>query len=422
MKIKIKELDIEQVEALPEYKRLRPKKPSRLLNAVINIASIPDYIATRFSYRKINMERLGKGEPCLYLMNHSSFIDLKIAARMLRGTRYNIVSTLDTFVGKRMLMQHIGCIPTTKFVTDINLVRDMVHITKEMKNSVLMFPEAGYSFDGTATTLPDSLGRLLKHLSVPVVMIRSYGAFSRDPLYNGLKLRRVKVTAEMEYLLSPKEINEKSAEELNKIINGQFSFDSFRWQQENGIRITEDFRAEGLSRVLYKCPHCEKEDSMQSHGTLIECAACGKAYELDELGYLRAKDGETKFSHVPDWFRWQRECVRRELTEGTYGFDLPVDIYMLVDHKALYKVGDGRLTHSREGFHLVGCDGKIDYKHRPTSSYSLNADYFWYEIGDMISIGTYKKQYYCFPRGGVNVVTKMRLATEELYKLVRTRK
>ena len=39
----------------------------------------------------------------------------------------------------------------------------------------------------------------------------------------------------MEYLLSPEEIKEKSSEELNAILAEQFSFDSFRWQQENGI-------------------------------------------------------------------------------------------------------------------------------------------------------------------------------------------
>ncbi len=422
MKIKIKDMSYEDVCALPEYKRLRPKKPNILFRTVVRVASMPDLIATRFSYKKISMERLGRREPCLYLMNHSSFIDLKIASKMLYPRPYNIVSTLDAFVGKKWLMHNIGCVPTTKFVSDISLVRDMVHITKDLGCSVLMYPEAGYSFDGTSTTLPDSLGQCLKLLKVPVVMIRTYGAFSRDPLYNGLRLRRVNVSAEMEYILSPDEIAEKSVAELNEIINGQFSFDGFRWQQENGIRITEKTRAEGLSRVLYKCPHCRREDSMRASQSTIECTACGKKYELDELGYIRAVEGDTEFSHVPDWFTWQRECVREELLRGEYSIDVPVDIYMLVNHKALYRVGNGRLKHNEDGFCLIGCDGKLEYTQKPKMSYSLNSDYFWYEIGDMISIGTYKKQFYCFPRGVGDIVTKMRLAAEEMYKLYKTKK
>ena len=54
---------------------------------------------------------------------------------------------------------------------------------------------------------------------------------------------------------------------------------------------------------------------------------------------------------------------------------------------------------------------------KPTASYSLNADYYWYEIGDMIGIGNMKAAYYCFPKNKGDIVAKTRLATEELYKL-----
>lgn len=113
-----------------------------------------------------------------------------------------------------------------------------------------MFPEASYSFDGTATPLPDSLGKCLKMLGVPVAMIRTYGAFARDPLYNNLKLRQVDVSADVEYLLSPEEISQHTPAELNEILKKCFSFDNFRWQQENRISITEDFRADCLNGTL----------------------------------------------------------------------------------------------------------------------------------------------------------------------------
>ena len=49
----------------------------------------------------------------------------------------------------------------------------------------------------------------------------------------------------------------------------------------------------------------------------------------------------------------------------------------------------------------------------------LYADYFWYELGDMICIGDRDVLYYCFPQGNGDVVAKTRLAAEELYKLKR---
>ena len=369
-----------------------------------------------FKYEKIGMEKLSKKEPALILMNHSSFIDLKIASALLFPRRYNIVMTSDGFVGKNLLMRLIGCIPTQKFVGDSVLVRDILHCVKKNKTSILMYPEASYSFDGTATTLPESLGKLVKKLGIPVVMIKTFGAFSYDPLYNGLQIRKTKISATQEYLLSSDDIKEKSFEEINEIINREFSFDNFKWQQENGVKITEDFRADFLNRVLYKCPHCNSEGKTEGKGITLTRKNCGKVYELTEDGFMKAQVGETEFPHIPDWYKWEREKVKEEILSGEYNLDTAVDIYMMIDSKCVYNIGEGRLTHNKDGFHLVG-EGGLDYRQEPKVSYSLYADYYWYEIADVICIGNSKALYYCLPKEKGDIVAKTRLATEELYKL-----
>ena len=419
MKIKVTDKSYEEVMALPREEHRKPLKPSIFFRTLLKLLSSADLKATNFHCRSIGMERLGADEPCLILMNHSSFIDLKIASTILYPRPFNIVCTSDGFVGKEWLMRHLGCIPTQKFVSDLGLVRDMVYTVKELHSSVLMYPEASYSFDGTATPLPESIGKCVKMLGVPLVMIRTYGAFARDPLYNGLQLRKVDVSADMEYLLSPQEIAKASTAEINTLLAERFSFDNFRDQQEQQIRITEPFRADGLNRVLYKCPHCGNEGAMTGKGTTLTCNSCGKTYLLTETGFLEAQEGETEFSHIPDWYRWERSCVRQELLDGSYRLDIPVRICMLVDSRSIYRVGEGRLIHTREGFHLSGCEGRLDYRQKPTSSYSLYSDYFWYELGDMICIGNSKALYYCFPTGQQDVVAKTRLAAEELYKLTK---
>ena len=354
--------------------------------------------------------------PCLILMNHSSFIDLKIASKIFFPKPYCIVSTTDGLVGKAWLMKKLGCIPTQKYVSDISLITDMIHALKKEKVSVLMFPEAGYSFDGCSTILPPGFGRLIKKLNVPVVSVITDGAFLRQPLYNELKIRKVKVTAQVECIFSKEETQSLSAEEIDTRINDIFSFDNFKTQYENKIEINEPYRANGLNRILYKCPHCLEEQKTVGKGTILKCTACNKEYEMDKYGRLCAKNGETEFSHIPDWYNWQRECVKKELTDGSYKLDTEVEIAILTDYKALYKVGSGRLVHSSDGFELTGCDGKLNFKQSPLFSFSLNADYYWYEIGDVICIGNKDRLFYCFPKDK-DIVTKARLATEELYKL-----
>ena len=426
MKTTVKNMDFDKVAALPRYAHKAPRKPNLFWRTLIRLLTVFGLMGTKFKYESERMELLGKDEPCLILMNHSCFLDMQIAYRILYPRAFNIICTSDAFVGfgglMGWLMRTIGCVPTQKFVTDIGLIQDMNYCFKNLGTSILMYPEASYSFDGTATALPRKMGVLLKKFDVPVVMIETFGAFSRNPLYNELQVRKgVPVSAKVKLLYTREEIKEKSVKELSDGLDQAFSFDHFKWQKEQGLEIHDDFRADGLNRILYKCVHCGAEGEMVGKGTTLTCGHCGKQWELTPLGELKALEGQTEFAHIPDWYSWERDQVRQEIEDGTYKLDVDVDIAMLVDFKAIYKVGSGHLVHDRQGFRLTGCDGRLDYSQKPQACYGLYADYYWYEIADTICIGDNEHLYYCFPKDGIPVA-KARLAVEEMYKLYKARK
>ena len=425
MKTTVKTADYSEVISRPRPARENPIRPNLFWRCLIRLVTVFGMLGTGFTLKKEGMEQLGR-EPCLILMNHSCFLDLQIAYRALFPRPFCIVCTGDGFVGMgglmNWLMRHIGCIPTCKFVTDVGLIRDMQYALREKHASVLMFPEASYSFDGRATALPRKMGVLLKKLDVPVVMIETFGAFSRNPLYNELQIRkRVKVSATMRCLYTRQQVRQLGVQELSDGLDEAFSFDHFRWQKEQGLLIEDPFRADGLSRILFQCAHCGTLGRMQGRGTRLTCGHCGKGYTLMPLGELRADDGQTEFSHIPDWSAWERQCVRQEILDGSYRLDVPVDIAMMVDYSAIYRVGSGRLVHDSTGFHLTGCDGRLEYHQKPQSCYGLYADYYWYEIADVICIGINDTLYYCFPKGG-DVVARTRIAAEEMYKLYKARR
>ena len=400
----------------PRLKHKKPLKPSRFLATVVRIVSAPTLKKINFSYTTERMELVGK-QPCLILMNHSSFTDMKLAFGIFYPRRLGIVTSVDAMSGiLGKLMRLLGCTPTHKYVPDISLISDIKYMLRENKTSVLMYPEAGYSFDGRTTTLPRGLGVLMKRLGVPVVTVITQGAFHRDPLYNMLQIRDVKVSAHVKCIATPEEIKEKSVEELDALLDEAFSFDNFAWQRDNRISVDVPFRADGLHKILYKCPNCNEENRTEGKGTSLTCHACGKKWEMDEYGQLSAVGAETEYPHIPDWYTWQRECVRRELEDGTYLLDEEVDIAVQVNLDCVCRIGAGRLTHDLNGFRLVGGDGKLDYKQSAVFSHTLYSDYHWYEIGDVISIGDNEISYFCFPKKAVSV-TKARLATEELYKM-----
>lgn len=417
--MKIKETDkpyfeVCKLEAEPHK---MPIKQKAFWRGLIKCLSKGEMKAVSFSYKETGMERLGKDEPALILMNHSSFTDLQIVGTVFSDRQYHIVCTNDGFVGKNNLMRKIGCIPAKKFINDPVLVKDMKYCFDKLGSSVVMYPEASYSFDGTQTPLPKSMVKCIRMMKVPVVMVRTTGAFMRDPLYNNLQKRNVKVSADIKYLLSKEDIEKKSLSEIEEILEKEFSYNHFKEQFESNIIVNEDFRADGLHRVLYKCPACGQEGKMFGKGIVIGCKNCNKEYELLENGKIHALDERTEFEFVPDWYAWERAEVRKEIEQGKYLLDTDVNIKMLVDLKSIYSVGEGHLRHTKDGFELKGCDGQLEYTQSGKASYSLYSDYFWYEIGDMISIGNNSAQYYCFPKDQEHaIVAKARLATEEIYK------
>ena len=212
-----------------------------------------------------------------------------------------------------------------------------------------------------------------------------------------------------------------------------FSRNTYKRRAENNVYLTIRYnltrKLTGLKQRMqqkkyyrfYKCPNCGAENRMEGKGTELICHSCGNEWYMDEFGQLSAKSGTTHFSHIPDWYTWQRECVRKELEDGTYLLDTDVDIAVQVNLDGVCMIGGGHLIHNLDGFHLTNNDGTLDYHQSALASHTLYSDYYWYEIGDVIGIGNNEFSYFCFPKASVSV-TKARLAVEELYKLNKARK
>ena len=74
MKIITKKISYDELLAIPEEMHKKPRKqPAWVRPALKWISKIP-LTDNHFTYEKIGMEKLGKNEPCIVLMNHSSFI------------------------------------------------------------------------------------------------------------------------------------------------------------------------------------------------------------------------------------------------------------------------------------------------------------------------------------------------------------
>ena len=408
---------------MQNFERFDMKKPPVrtrwFLRPLTYILSMPDVWKHKNKLTKIGTEELKP--PVVLLCNHNAFMDFKVATKAIFPWRANYVVAIDGFIGREKLLRDVGCICKRKFTNDIILVKQLIHTIKNGDVAVI-YPEARYSLCGTTAVLPESLGKLCKLLKAPVVVLICHGHHVNSPFWN-LHDRNVHPTeAEFKLLFTAEEVQSKSVENINKKIVEAFQYDDFAWQKERGIRITYKKRAEGLHKVLYQCPNCMTEFKMSSEGIVLKCNACGKEWEMSELSELKAKEGETEFSHIPDWYEWERANVRKEVENGTYSSgELPVKVDTLPNAKKFIYLGEGTMVHDMNGFLVKGTDtdgDPFEMKKTVPSLYSCHIEYEYLgKFGDCVDLNTLEDTWYIYPdpKRCEFAVTKMAIATEELY-------
>ena len=395
-----------------------PLRTAWYLRPLTFLLSAPDVLLHRTKIRRTGVE--GLKPPYILLCNHNAFLDFKVATMATFPHRANYIVAIDGFIGREGLLRRVGCICKRKFTSDVLLLRQIRRVLQN-GDICMIYPEARYSLCGTTAVLPASLGTMCKFMRVPVVTLICHGHHINSPFWN-LHQRGVKPTeAELTLLFTPEELKAASVEEINARLVAAFQYDDYAWQRERGIRVTYPGRAEGLEKVLYQCPRCGKEYRMASQGTRLFCRACGKGWQYSELGELKAEEGETEFSHIPDWYEWERANVRREVEAGTYDSGkLPVTVRSLPNAKRFIPLGEGTMTHDMNGFTVRGVDADGDRFEmvKPVPSlYSCHIEYEYLgKFGDCVDLNTLEDTWYIYPHDCDFAVTKMALATEELYQ------
>ena len=373
-------------------------------------------IGKKYKVEKVNME--GVTAPYMLLSNHMHFIDFELAAMATWPYPVSNVVSIDGYVIKGFLLEWIGAIATRKFTTDIHLVKSIRHVLKR-GDILAMYPEARYTPCGTLAFLPDSLGKLIKMNKVPVVAVVHHGNHLYAPFWDFRHKRKVPMHTVFTKILDPEQIEKMSVQEINETLRKALAYDEYQYQKDNGILITEPFRAEGLHKVLYQCPHCGQEFHMHSEGAEIFCDACGKRWLWQEDGYLKATEGETEFDHIPDWFAWERQQVSDQIDRGEYGFSEEVEVFSLPRVWRYIPLGKATLTHDMQtGWtlkgHYRGEDYHINRQCAQTNSLHVEYDFGPLKSKDFVDISTENDSFYCHITTP-GMITKLGFATEELY-------
>lgn len=374
---------------------------------------------------KIYKKRMkGLKPPFLVLGTHHAFMDFYVTPLALFPQRANYISELEGFENfGEWLYRQAGCLGTRKFVNDIALIKNIKRVI-DRKGILVLYPEARYANVGTSSQLPASVGKLAKLLDVPVVTLNMKGNYLQSPIWNLKKRRGVRLQATITQLYTQDELRNATLDEVNAQVQQALHYDEYAWQYTQNMHIDAPFRAEGLEMVLYQCPVCSTEHHMYSKGTTVGCRSCGANWQMTTLGKLEQTAGakpknNIDFTHIPNWYEWQRAQVEKAIDVDSYTLMMPVQIDSLPNAKNFINLGKGQLTHGQDGFFLTfteyGDTSPTTLHFAPRSMYSVHTEYEYRKKGPCITLSTLDNTYFLFPlQKGFNP-TKIQFATEYLF-------
>ena len=395
----------------------KPNKP-RFYLKLVEFAVAPLYMLFSNAHVKVDKSVKKLKGPYFILSTHASFIDFPQVVTGIMPRTTGWVMSVEEFRRGDWLMYGIGGMPKRKFTHDIVTAKHILRYLKTQKHTCTIYPEARFEFAGINERLDEALGKMCKHANVPVVMCMANGNFLNSPQWSKHPYRNIRQEAEMYVLLTPEEMQNMTAAEVQAKIEKAFEKDEYKWQVEKNYHIKCKERAKGIHRILYKCPACKTEFKTNSAGIHLWCEECGAKWEMDTLSRLKGVNTDAGFSHVPDWYRWEREEVRKEVQNGTYHFEDDVRVEDYYSTKVGFlNVGEAHMVHDENGFTFNGVvNGQPFSLNKPVSSmYSVHVEYDFLNRGDAIDIATDETTYFMFLKNAENYLTKMHFAQEELY-------
>ncbi len=392
----------------------RPKRPSTLLLPLMWTGA---FFLTRKYGLKITKTRMdGIKPPFLVISAHQGESDYYIAPLTVFPHRASYVSDMEGFMyyGEK-LYGMLGCIGKRRFVSDVSVMMNVLHILRKNKDILFIFPEARHSNVGTTALLPKNLGKLAKTAGVPVAVLKIHGSYLASPFWDEFHPRKTKIEAELKLICGGDELKNADENALQKVIEEELQYDEYKWQKENNIRIGCEKRAEGLHLPLYQCISCGGKNCMKSENAALFCEKCGEKWEMSELGELiHAKNGEKL--HIPDWYEWERENVKKEIAAGKYGKCFKTEVEALPNSKGFVKMGEGTLIHDISGFRLNVNGKELLF---PTEKYeSVQTEYNYRNVGRRsIVLSDRDCCYYIYCDDREFQPTELQFAAEELHKI-----
>ncbi|MCF7926884.1 MAG: 1-acyl-sn-glycerol-3-phosphate acyltransferase [Candidatus Izimaplasma sp.] len=250
-------------------------------------------------------------KPYVLLANHSFLFDVIHVPLGLKKLPFIIAShNLYSQQPTKFLLKYIAhTIPKTKGKGDIRAAKELIGAVKR-GYPIVIFPEGDTTYTGETRYIEESTYKLIKKLKIDVVACNVKGGYLSRPRWAKTKRRNKKAKLTYEIIMTKEELKDLSLEEISsKVKRGLYNND-YDYQRDVMIPHPSKDITNGLTDLLYICPHCNGVNTLETNKEKIRCTKCDKEGHMDEYGFIHG----FKFDNLVDWDAYQ--IAHDNLLEG----------------------------------------------------------------------------------------------------------
>ena len=242
--------------------------------------------------------------PAIVVATHTCDVDHILSALTLYPIRPTYIVSehfmKDPSSARLLKLMHV--ITKKMFTPDVSTIMNIMRAKKE--NAVLViFPEGRLSCYGHTLPITDGTAELIKKLGVNLYSWKAEGAALTFPKWREMGEERIgKINASVKLLLTAEEVAKKDVSEIKKITaDAIFNDDEASMR---GVEYKCGAMANGVDKILFKCPLCLSEGTITSEGDNIRCT-CGLDATLDS----KYRISGAPVGSVNEWFKWQQNSI-----------------------------------------------------------------------------------------------------------------
>ncbi len=310
-----------------------------------------------FRCRLRRNELKGKKGPCVVIANHEASLDfVNLISANRRPMTFVISRSFYDSSSVQWGMRRIGAIPKQQFQTTLKDMRRMKSVI-DAGEILVIYPAGLMCEDGRSTPVPTATYQFLKWLRTDVYVARSTGSYFVSPKWTR-GFRPGRTYLDIYCLFTAEELVAADVDTVRSRTDAALTFDAYREQEAAMSRYQNGDCIEGLEHVLYLCPHCHREYTLQvTDRSRIECTACGYAERSDSYGFLHL-EGEVgeEIRYVSDWSRMIYERERARVLRGEGNALSAETQFQMIDEKKrkFATVGEGQITLTPTTFRVQG--------------------------------------------------------------------